>query len=197
MSKNFKWGTNPFDDTPVNIVLFVSRRKDNKNLKDFKERRRSFITHDTMDSEALHRGFMEFVYSGRPGEFCRCYYSVNERDPEAIHKAFLHYLIDTPNFNLCDVQPKLAAIANTPECRKSRRWLFDFDIDDKAKVDEFVEDLKKVDDTIKITVRRTVHGYGVVISHGIDTRTIYEKWDKELVGLKKDDLVLVEWATKE
>ena len=70
MSKNFKWGTNPFDDTPVNIVLFVSRRKDNKNIKDFKERRRSFITHDTMDSEALHRGFMEFVYLSRHEGLC-------------------------------------------------------------------------------------------------------------------------------
>ena len=42
-----KWNRDEVDnniDTPINVVLFVSRNKDNKDIKDFKERRNAFVT---------------------------------------------------------------------------------------------------------------------------------------------------------
>ena len=195
--KNHKWGPQSFTNNPINIVLFVSRNKDNKDLEDFKERRYSFITHDVIGSEKLKIKFAEFVYSGIKGELCRCYYSANERDPEQIHKQLLHFLIDNPNFNLCDINPKLAGIANTKECAKTKRWMFDFDIDDEAKVHEFMEDIKIIDDTVELTCYKTPHGYGVLASHGFDTRKLYEKWDRSETDCKKDDLMCVDWAIKE
>lgn len=195
--KNHKWGTQSFTDNPINIVLFVSRNKDNKDLEGFKERRYSFITPDAIDSEKLKTKFAEFVYSGIKGELCRCYYSANERDPEQIHKQLLHFLIDNPNFNICDINPKLAGIANTKECAKTKRWMFDFDIDDEAKVHEFMEDIKSIDDTVELTCYKTPHGYGVLASHGFDTRKLYGKWDRSETACKKDDLICVDWAIKE
>lgn len=44
MAKNYKWGIESINDNPVHVVLFVSRNKDNKDVKDFEERRTSFIT---------------------------------------------------------------------------------------------------------------------------------------------------------
>lgn len=194
--KNHKWGTETFNSSPIHIVLFVSRNKDNRDVAGFKERRRSYITHDKIDSEDLHKKFMEFVYSGVPGEMARLYYSVNDRDSEKIYTELMHFLLDNPNFNICDIQPKLAGIANTPACRKSKHWMFDFDIDDETKVLEFINDIKTIDNSIQVTYRKTPHGYAVVVDHGFDTRTLYEKWDRSLTECKKDDLLLVEWATK-
>ena len=195
--KNHKWGTESFNSSPVHIVLFVSRNKDNRDIEGYKERRRSFITHDKMGSEELHKKFMEFVYSGLPGEMSRLYYSVNERDPEKIHRALLHFLIDNPDFNICDIAPKLAGIANTPACKKSSHWMFDFDIDDADKAEEFKKDILAIDPTVKVDVHRTPHGYAIVVDHGFDVRTLYEKWNREETELKKDDLLLAEWAWKE
>ena len=39
--------TNP--STPVYVVLFVSRNKDNKQLENFKERRNAFVTTQTVE----------------------------------------------------------------------------------------------------------------------------------------------------
>ena len=33
-----------YESDKLNVVLFVSRNKDNKNVKDFKERRNAFVT---------------------------------------------------------------------------------------------------------------------------------------------------------
>lgn len=195
--KNHKWGAESFNSSPINIVLFVSRNKDNKEVEGFKERRYSFITHDAIGSEKLKQKFAEFVFSGVKGEFCRCYYSANERDPEKIHKQLLHFLIDNPDFNICDIQPKLAGIANTKECAKTKRWMFDFDIDDEAKVNEFMADIAAIDPEVEITHYKTPHGYGVVVSHGFDTRKLYEKWDRSLTECKKDDLMCIDWMVKE
>lgn len=195
--KNHKWGTKSFIEDPINIVLFISRNKDNKDLKGFKERRYSFITPYAMGSAELKTKFAEFVYSGLKGELCRCYYSANERDPIKIHNELIHFLIDHPDFNLCDINPKLAGIANTKGCAKTKRWLFDFDIDDEVKVKEFMEDIKAIDATVELTCYKTPHGYGILASHGFDTRKLYEKWDRGETECKKDDLMCVDWAIKE
>lgn len=195
MAKNFS--VESHNDRPINIVLFVSRNKDNKEVADFKERRVTFITHEDMNSEKLIAKFNDFVNAGKVGELSRCYYSVNTRDPQKIHKQLLHFLIDNPDFNLCDMDSKIASIAAHVECAATKKWMFDFDIDDNLKVNEFMLDIHNIDPNLDITHYKTPHGYGVVVSHGFDTRTLYEKWDRSLTECKKDDLMCIAWKTKE
>jgi len=195
--KNNKWNTKSTDNRDMYVVLFVARNKDNKHIADFKERRRSFITKDELFSDKLMDMFNGFVNEGQSGELCRLYYSVNARDEDKTYKELLHFLIDTPDFNLCSINSKLAGIAAINSNAKTKRWMFDFDIDDETKVNEFVEDIVKIDSTVGVTVHKTPHGYAVITSRGFDTRELYKKWDQHEVGLKRDDLLCAHWATKE
>ena len=188
--KNFKWGTESFNDKPIYVVLFVSRNKDNAEIEDFKERRTSFITHKTV--EELQIEFSDFISHGKPGEFCRMYYSVNPRDPVKIHKQLLHFLIDEPDFNLCCINSKLAGIAASKECNAGKKWMFDFDIRDNNKVWEFIADIEAIDMEVEIDIHPTPHGYAVITNRGFDTRKLFEKWTKD-VSLKRDDLLCVAW----
>lgn len=193
--KNFKWGTESFNDSPVYVFLFVSRNKDNKDVKDFKERRKSFIA-PANRMEYILDEFEDFVNHGVDGEFCRLYQSVNERDTEKIHKQLLHFLFDNPDFNLCDIQPKLAGIAAQKECAKTKHWMFDFDCDDANKEFEFECDIYEITrHYMKIDALYTPHGFCVITDHGFDTRELMEKWG-DIVTLKRDDLACVYWATK-
>jgi hypothetical protein len=188
--KNFKWGTESFNSKPIYVVLFVSRNKDNAEIEGFVERRTSFITHKSVSE--LQTEFSDFVSHGKPGEFCRMYYSVNPRDPVKIHKQLLHFLIDEPDFNLCCMNSKLAGIAASKECNAGKSWMFDFDIPDKKQLWDFIDDIVKIDATINISAHPTPHGYAVITDRGFDTRKLFEKWT-ENVTLKRDDLLCVAW----
>ena len=195
--KNNLWGTESFDLKPIHVVLFCSRNKDNKHIEGFKERRKSFITHKT--PMELEEEFTNFIMDGNPSEMCRMYYSVNARDPQKIYQKLLHFLIDNPNFNLCSMMPKLAGIAAQKECAAEKKWMFDFDIDDEKKADEFVRDIARLvkpqpDDPVTTTKWRTPHGYAIVVDHGFDTRELMKKWDKD-VTLKRDDLLCIDWGS--
>lgn len=190
--KNYAWGTESFNDEPIYVVLLVSRNKDNANIPNFKERRKSFITHLKWDK--LKKDFNSFVNQGVPGEFCRLYLSVNARDGVKIHKELLHFLIDNPDFNLCSLNSKIAGIAAQKECAKEKRWMFDFDLANHLKMHEFCLDIINIDNTIQIEVCNTPHGYAIITNKGFDTRTLMEKWG-EFVTLKRDDLVCLFWAT--
>lgn len=61
-------------------VFFVSRNKDNKDVKDFKQRKISFLTDKSLDE--LKGKFDAFVARGVKGELSRFYISVNERNNE-------------------------------------------------------------------------------------------------------------------
>lgn len=196
MANNRNWGIEKVNNTAINIVFFVSRNKDNKQIEGFKERHMAFLTHEAMDSEKLQRKFQNFVAEGVVGETSRMYYSINSRNAEKIHTAFLHFLIDNPDFNLCSVDPQLAGIAANKENAADKKWLFDFDINDEAKVKEFAEDIKAIDAAIEVTYRKTPNGYAVVTSRGFDTRKLYEKWDRDLTECKRDASMCIAWATK-
>lgn len=196
--KNNLWGTESFDSKPIHVVLFCSRNKDNQHIDGFKERRKSFITHK--NPAELQPDFETFVAAGQPGEVCRLYYSVNARDPQKIYQKLLHFLIDNPDFNLCSIMPKIAGIAAQKDCAAEKQWMFDFDLDDEEKVDEFVRDAvhfvqPQPDEPVTTTRWKTPHGYAIVVDHGFDTRELLEKW-KEYVSLKRDDLLCVNWLTK-
>lgn len=192
MSKNFKWDIESFNEKPIYVVLFVARNKDNNHIENFKERRKSFITHEPFNSEILNEKFKDFANKGVCGEISRMYYSVNERDGEKIYRTLLHFLINNPYFNLCSIQSKLAGIAADKANAKSKHWMFDFDIDDVNKVSDFVNDIKKIDDTLNPKIYKTPHGYAIVTEHGFDIRTLFEKWNKD-VTLKRDDLLCIKW----
>lgn len=195
---NFDWGINPNDDRPLNIVLFTSRNKDNKHLKDsgYKERRKAFLTHEPRESEKLKRQFEAFCAEGISGEMSRFYYSVNERDPHKTYKEFLHFLIDNPDFNLCAVQSKLAGIAAKKENRATSRWMFDFDSKDINLLNSFSLKVMTIDKTVTGEVKKTPNGYAIIVSHGFDCRELLtDEWD--FVSLKRDDYLCYDWAIKQ
>ena len=194
MASNSKsWGFDPTDDKDIYVCLFISRNKDNKNVPNFVERRKSFITTKDYNDPNLIREFFNFISNGVPNEMCRMYYSLNSRNKKVVYKNLLHFLIDEPNFNLCALPSKIASIAAKKECAKTKHWFFDFDIKDKNKVTEFINDINNIDNDVEITYHGTPNGYAIIVSRGFDTRELLNKWS-ENVTLKKDDLVYRHWG---
>lgn len=191
-----KWGFKVEESKDLYVVLFISRNKDNKDVENFKERRKSFIT--TKTPEELNNTFKHFVEDGVDGEMCRFYYSVNSRDATKVKKQLLHFLIDE-DFNLTHLDGKLASIAAKKECAKTKRWMFDFDSDDKIKVSEFLTDISKcVTEPLETEIRKTPHGYAIITERGFDTRQLglEDKW-WNIATLKKDDLLCYTWERKD
>lgn len=191
-SSSKSWGFDPTDDEDIYVCLFISRNKDNKDVPNFVERRKSFITTKHYTNLKLISEFNHFVNDGVPNEMCRMYYSLNSRKKEVVHKQLLHFLIDEPNFNLCALQSKIASIAAKKECAKTKYWFFDFDIQDIEKVKEFMNDIHNIDNNIIVFSRATPNGYAIITNRGFDTRELFKKWT-ENVTLKKDDLICIRW----
>lgn len=187
-----KWGFKVEKSKDLYVVLFISRNKDNKDIENFKERRKAFIT--TKTPEELERTFKHFVEDGVNGEMSRFYYSVNSRDAIKIKKQLLHFLIDE-DFNLTHLDGKLASIAAKKECAKTKRWMFDFDSENSTELSNFITDISKcVTEPLKTEVRRTPHGYAIIVEHGFDTRQLGldDRW-WNIATLKKDDLLCYTW----
>ena len=195
--KNNLWSVESFSEKPIHVVLLVSRKKDNQDIPDFKERRQSFITHKTVE-ELMDTEFAHFVQDGHFGETSRLYYSVNARDPEKIHKQLLHFLIDEPEFNLCSIQPKLAGIAAQKECALEKKWMFDFDNSDGELANQFAQDIYEIVPDAEVIKHKTPYGYAIVVDKHFDTRELLDKWHDKYVDvtLKRDDLLCVDWWKK-
>lgn len=190
-----KWGFKVEESKDLYVVLFISRNKDNKDVENFKERRKSFIT--TKSPEELVRTFEHFVKDGVDGEMSRFYYSVNARDANKVRKQLLHFLIDE-DFNLAHLDGKLASIAAKKECAKTKRWMFDFDLDNNVEVSKFLTDISKcVTEPLRTEVRKTPHGYAIITERGFDTRKLGldDIW-YHIATLKKDDLLCYTWERK-
>lgn len=201
-----KWNKHEITDENADIfvVLFVSRNKDNKHITDFVERTKAFVTSRTANE--LSSSFNAFVKEGKPGEFCRMYYSVNARCNNKTQKALLHKLIDE-NYNMSTLPQRIAALAAKKEnakYTKHLKWLFDFDpIENKdihKEVVNFKNDIKhfhaatktkkdKIKQPIKIETYKTPNGYAVIVDQRFDTRELLKKWKN--VELKRDDLYCV------
>ncbi len=186
--KNYKWDSDKVAGD-VSVVLFTSRNKDNENVKDFKQRRKAFVTPDPLGDKTM-REFQHFVDNGVDGEISRMYYSVNTRDTVKINNLLVHYLIDNPNTNPAALAGKVAAIAAQRECASSKHWMFDFDCSDVAKVEEFTQDVLAIDPTVHINVTPTYHNFAVIADHGFDIRELMKKWG-DVASLKRDDLLFV------
>ena len=191
-----KWGFKVEKSKDLYVVLFISRNKDNKDVANFKERRKSFIT--TKSPEELKRTFEHFVKDGVDGEMSRFYYSVNARDANKVRKQLLHFLIDE-DFNLAHLDGKLASIAAKKECAKTKRWMFDFDLDNNVEVSKFLTDISKcVTEPLHTEIRKTPYGYAIITERGFDTRKLGldDTW-YNIATLKKDDLLCYAWERKD
>lgn len=169
------------------VILFVSRKKDNKYNEKFKERREAFITTKDINDPIIQRRFSNFVEAGVEGEVSRFYISVNRRDQEKMRDGLFHYLIDHPDINLASLPQKLASIAAKSENALEHKWLFDYDMN-KEDFKYFLQDFNKYHK--EYDVHTTPNGYAVVSSTGFDTRELLAKWTN--VTLKRDDLLFVD-----
>ena len=182
----------------IRVIVFVSRNKDNKDLDGFKERREAFISGRNPDTDpTLDARFHAFVQGGIPGEMCRMYASVNKRNPKKVYRKLMHYLFDNPDTNLCSIEQKIASLAAEKECAAENKWMFDFDIQDQDKVNEFVKDIQTIsgekEKDIIDMVLRSPNAYSVIVKHGFNTVELFTKWDHD-VELKRDDLRNVMWG---
>lgn len=176
-------------------MLFKSRNKDNREVEGFKERSWAFFTDDPVSDYA--RRFPAFVSQGQPGEFCRCYISVNSRDMAKVKDRLICQMVMDKAFPMDRLESEAVSVAMKAECAAEHKWLFDFDVDDPAKLDEFLDDVRKYVNDADIWPHRTPHGWAVVVNHGFDTREIYDKWGKnDQVTLKRDDMLCYGWDTK-
>lgn len=192
-SKCEKWGYKVEEAKDLYVVLFISRNKDNRDILNFKERRRSFVT--TKSPHELTEEFHHFVEDGVDGEICRMYYSVNARDAKKVRKELIKFLVDDDNFNIAHLGGKIAGIAASKECAATKHWMFDFDEDDKSIYD-FVSDIRNIDPSSMPNAHKTPNGYAVIVEHGFDTRWLMAKWGK-IVTLKRDDLLCYRWSQKD
>lgn len=179
----------------VRVHLFVSRNKDNLGVENFKPRKVAFVT--SADDEKLKRKFLNFVNEGVDGEYCRHYKSLNVRDEEKIREELIVRLVKN-KVPVEKINKTVASIASLPECAAEKKWLFDFDSNDPKKVDEFLDDLKRFytkEEFARIKIIKTVNNFSVIVPHGIDTRSLKEKW-AGIFENKRDTVVFVEGKIK-
>lgn len=195
-----------FDLDKLNVVLFVSRNKDNKHLETFKERKVSFVT--TKDFEEIKSQFQVFVNDGQVGEFSRMYISVNPRSNSKTFKALQHMMLDQ-EFDLSTLPQKVASLAAKVENAygDKQKWLFDFDSvegqDIEVLLTKFVEDLHIAHETtqtkkgqkrppISVTLHKTPNGYAVLVNQRFDTRQLLQTYPN--VELKRDAMLCYAWG---
>ena len=190
----------------LNVVLFVSRNKDNKHLETFKERKVSFVT--TKDFEEIKSQFQVFVNEGQVGEFSRMYVSVNPRSNSKTFKALQHMMLDQ-EFDLSTLPQKVASLAAKVEnvYGDKQNWLFDFDPiegqDTEVLLTKFVEGLHIAHETtqtkkgqkrppISVTLHKTPNGYSVIVNQRFDTRQLLQQYPN--VELKRDAMLCYDWS---
>lgn len=206
MSSMRKWSRSNEDinGETLNVVLFTSRNKDNRHVENFKERRESFVTTLSADSEALKDRFDRFVQGGVDSEISRMYISINPRSNEKTKKDLMIKML-SDDFSLARVPEMTARLASKKENAfdsKNLKWMFDVDPHPSLDLDYVVESImmdiafayyapKKP--TINIETHRTPNGYAIIVDQHFDTREILSKWKN--VELKRDAMLCVTWDT--
>lgn len=175
----------------LRVVLFVSRNKDNKDLPNYVQRKKSFVTKKS--NEELENSFAKFVKEGLSGELSRMYVSVNSRSESKVRRELMHELVND-NVDLTKLDSKVTSLASKLRCANERKWLFDFDSEDRTLLNNFVSELEVLTES-KPTVHKTPNGYAVVVSRGFDTRNLLVGYP--FVELKRDDMLCYKWMRKE
>lgn len=179
-------------ESDFNTVFFVSRNKDNKHLKGFKERSKSFLT-DKPTAELIEE-FHAFVQKGVMNECSRFYVSVNPRNIPLANRKLIHFLIDNPETPPHKVNNKLVSLASTMDSALTKRWLFDYD-GKESQITDFVKDVEnEMKDGLEIELYKTKSGFAVIVERGFDTRELLKNWPD--VGLNRDGSLLVTYKYK-
>ena len=204
MTNVYKWNSEDVSKEEIWTILFVSRNKDNRDVENFNQRKKSFVS--TKKPEDLLKEFEVFVNEGVENEFSRFYVSINSRSNSKTFKALQHKMLDE-EFNLATMPQRIAAIASkTENAYEKNKWLFDFDpienVDLEESLESFIEDVYQAynetdnrKEPLEVIKHKTPNGYAVITNQRFDTRKLMEKW-KDNVELKRDDLLCYSWKTK-
>jgi len=204
MRNVYKWNSEDVSKEEIWTILFVSRNKDNRDVENFNQRKKSFVS--TKKPEDLLKEFEVFVNEGVKNEFSRFYVSINSRSNSKTFKALQHKMLDE-EFNLATMPQRIATIASkTENAYEKNKWLFDFDpienVDLEESLKAFVEDVNQTynetdnrKEPLEVIKHKTPNGYAVITTQRFDTRKLMEKW-KDNVELKRDDLLCYSWKTK-
>ena len=204
MTNVYKWNSEDVSKEEIWTILFVSRNKDNRDVENFNQRKKSFVS--TKKPEDLLKEFEVFVNEGVDNEFSRFYVSINSRSNTKTFKALQHKMLDE-EFNLATMPQRIAAIASkTENAYEKNKWLFDFDpienVDLEESLESFIEDVYQAynetdnrKEPLEVIKHKTPNGYAVITTQRFDTRKLMEKW-KDNVELKRDDLLCYSWKTK-
>ena len=204
MRNVYKWNSEDVSKEEIWTILFVSRNKDNREVENFNQRKKSFVS--TKKPEDLLKEFDVFVNEGVENEFSRFYVSINSRSNTKTFKALQHKMLDE-EFNLATMPQRIAAIASkTENAYEKNKWLFDFDpienVDLEESLESFIEDVYQAynetdnrKEPLEVIKHKTPNGYAVITNQRFDTRKLMKKW-KDNVELKRDDLLCYSWKTK-
>ena len=209
-----KWGYK-HKDNELYGVLFISRNKDNKDVPNFKPRRVAFTINgfEKIYERKFHNEFLAFRDSGVQGEFVRAYITVNSRDIDKTRKALICAMVNDEDISLSHIQAKVCSLSMEKGMNKTKRWMFDVDTKDYGFVKQFIHELEKdygflkantfddfmeSDPTIEGMYYKQVspNGYAILVNKGFDTRNIL-KDREDVVTLKCDDMIIVDWDRKE
>lgn len=89
----------------------------------------------------------------------------------------------------------LASVAQQVQNRDESKWLFDFDVDNEEKVEDFIYDIYFYSELDNHELYKTPHGYAIIVPYGFDTRELMEKWKDYDITLKKDELLFLDMIT--
>ena len=204
MRNVYKWNSEDVSKEEIWTILFVSRNKDNRDVENFNQRKKSFVS--TKKPEDLLKEFEVFVNEGVENEFSRFFVSINSRSNTKTFKALQHKMLDE-EFNLATMPQRIAAIASkTENAYEKNKWLFDFDpienVDLEESLESFIEDVYQAynetdnrKEPLEVITHKTPNGYAVITTQRFDTRKLMEKW-KDNAELKRDDLLCYSWKTK-
>mgnify|MGYP006982395834 CR=1 FL=1 len=177
------------------VYLIRSRNKDNKDVSNFKERTKTILEYK-QNEDRIIKEFHKFAADGVPGEQTRLYRFVNSRNEEKIREELIIRLLRHKP-SMTKLNRTLASVAQQAENRDESKWLFDFDVDDEEKADEFIDDIYFYSGIENHELHKTPHGYAIIVPRGFDIRELIEKWKDYDISMHKDGLLLLDVITKE
>ena len=183
--------------TLLRQIAFQSRAKDNKDVENFKVRKkfRLVTVEEFKNIEKLKEDFNKFVEEGVAGETCRFYAAVNNIDEEVLKKALVIKLLSDDNVKLTSINNIMISLSMTSKLN-TKRWLFDFDLKDEVVLKGFVDDLGKFFKPEEIEIKDTPNGFHVITDHGCDTRELLK--DRPYIENKRTDgMTIIDIKTKE
>lgn len=104
---------------------------------------------------------------------------------------------ESDSMRMTQLNRTLASVAQQVQNRDESKWLFDFDVDDREMMANFLSDINHFSGIklIDMKCHKTPHGYAIVVPHGFDTRKLMEKWKGYDITLKKDGLLFLDMIT--